>query len=396
MKKDVNKRFSSRLIHLGDRFHESVSRSKSIPIAMTSVYSFDDVESLDRVYEGEAGGYIYTRNGNPVHDALSEIMSGIEEGEAALAYSSGMGAIALSILSHVSSGDHIIAAGVLYGGSFRFIGSELARFGVSVTFADVVGGDILTCFRPNTRIVYVETISNPTMEVVDLAAIAAAAHANGAILIVDNSFATPIICQPLLLGADIVVYSATKYIGGHSDVTAGIVVGGKETIDRVYASGLLFGPTLSPFDGWLLVRSLRTLELRIRQHSENALKLAEYFEAHPAVPAVYYPGLPSSPTHKVARRIFNNDLYGGMLSIDLGEDERQAYALLRNLDTIKFVPSLAGVSTSTSYPAKTSHRSLSDDELRRANISKGLIRISTGLEDIADITSEFDTALSKL
>ncbi|MDR1356960.1 MAG: PLP-dependent aspartate aminotransferase family protein [Tannerellaceae bacterium] len=392
----MNKRFSSRLIHLGDKLHESVSRSKSIPIAMTSVYSFDDVESLDRVYEGEAEGYIYTRNGNPVHDALSEIMCGIEEGDAALVYSSGMGAIALSILAHVRAGDHIIAANVLYGGSFQFIRSELARFDVSVTFTDVVNGDISSDFRPNTRIVYVETISNPTMEVVDLAAIASSAHAHGAILIVDNSFATPVICQPLLLGADIVVYSATKYIGGHSDVTAGVVVADKETIGRVYASGLLFGPTLSPFDGWLLVRSLRTLELRIRQHSLNALALAEYFEAHPSVDAVYYPGLPSSPTHATAQRIFNNDLYGGMLSIDLAGGEPQAYALLRTLETIKFVPSLAGVSTSTSYPAKTSHRSLSDEELRKANISKGLIRISTGLEDIGDVIAEFDAALSKI
>ncbi|MDR1938585.1 MAG: PLP-dependent aspartate aminotransferase family protein [Tannerellaceae bacterium] len=392
----MDKRFSSRLIHLGDRFGESVSRSKSIPIAMTSVFAFDDVESLDRVYEGEAQGYIYTRNGNPVHDALAEIMSGIEEGEAALAYASGMGAISLSILAHVKAGDHIIAANVLYGGSFQFIKSELARFDVSVTFVDPVNEDLAPHFKPNTRLVYVETISNPTMEAIDLEALAKTAHAAGAKLIVDNSFATPVICQPLLLGADVVVYSATKYIGGHSDVTAGIVVSDRETIGRIYASGLLFGPTLSPFDGWLLIRSLRTLELRIQKHSQNALALAEYFETHPAVSAVYYPGLASSPTHPVAERLFNNHLYGGMLSIDLEGGERQAYALLRHLETIKFVPSLAGVSTSTSYPAKTSHRSLNDEELEKARISKGLIRVSVGLEDIADIIGEFDATLAKI
>jgi methionine-gamma-lyase len=390
----MDKQFSSRLIHLGDRLGDSVSRSKSIPITMTSVFSFDDVESLDRVYEGEAKGYIYTRNGNPVHDALAEIMCGIEEGGAALAYSSGMAAISLSILAQVKAGDHIIAASVLYGGSFQFIRSELARFGISATFVDPVNEDITPYFQPNTRIVYVETISNPIMEVIDLEALAGVAHRHGAKLIVDNSFATPVICRPLLLGADVVVYSATKYIGGHSDVTAGIVVSDRETIGRIYASGLLFGPTLSPFDGWLLVRSLRTLELRIRQHAQNALALAEYFEKHPAVRAVYYPGLPSSPTHAVARRLFSNNLYGGMLSIDLEGGERQACALLRNLETFKFVPSLAGVSTSTSYPARTSHRSLSDEELAKARISKSLIRISTGLEDIADITGEFDAALA--
>jgi methionine-gamma-lyase len=354
------------------------------------------VESLDQVYAGDAKGYIYTRNGNPVHDALTEIMSDIEEGEAALAYSSGMGAISLSILAHLKAGDHIIAASVLYGGSFQFIKTELARFDISVSFVDPVTEDLTPFFRPNTKIVYVETIANPTMEAIDLPALAATAHAFGAKLIVDNSFATPVICQPLLLGADVVVYSATKYIGGHSDVTAGIVVADKETIGRIYASGLLFGPTLSPFDGWLLIRSLRTLELRVRQHSQNALQLAQYFEAHPAISAVYYPGLPSSPTHQTARRIFNNDLYGGMLSIDLKGGEPQAYALLRLLETIKFVPSLAGVSTSTSYPAKTSHRSLNDEELRKAHISKGLIRISTGLEHIDDIIDEFDRTLAKI
>lgn len=389
----MDKQFSSRLVHLGDRAGESVSQSKSIPIAMTSVFSFDDVESLDQVYEGKAKGYIYTRNGNPVHDALTEIMSGVEEGEAALAYASGMGAISLSLLAHLKAGDHIIAANVLYGGSFQFIRSELARFDISVSFVDPASEDLSPYFRPNTRIVYVETISNPTMEVVDLEVLAKAAHSHGAKLIVDNSFATPVVCQPLLLGADVVVYSATKYIGGHSDVTAGLVVSDRETIERIYASGLLFGPTLSPFDGWLLVRSLRTLELRIRQHSQNALALAGYFETHPAVGAVYYPGLPSSPTHAVAQRQFNNRLYGGMLSIDLAGGESQAYALLRNLKTFKFVPSLAGVSTSTSYPARTSHRSLSDEELAQARISKGLIRVSTGLEDIADIIEEFDSAL---
>jgi len=392
----MEKHFSSRLIHKGERMGESVSRSKSIPITMTSVFSFDDVESLDSVYEGEAKGYIYTRNGNPVHDALAEIMCSIEEGEAALAYSSGMGAISLSLLSQLKAGDHVIASGVLYGGSFQFIKTELARFDISVSFVDPVLEDIAPYFRPQTKVVYVETISNPTMEAIDLPKLAEVAHAHGAKLIVDNSFATPVVCQPLLWGADVVVYSATKYIGGHSDVTAGIVVSDKETIAQIYACGLLFGPTMSPFDGWLLIRSLRTLELRMVKHSENALRLAAWFEQHPAISAVYYPGLPSSPTHEVARKILNSNMYGGMLSIDLAEGEAAAYALLRQLETIKFVPSLAGVSTTTSYPAKTSHRSLNDEELRKARISKGLIRISTGLENIDDVIDEFDRALSQL
>lgn len=393
---DEVKKFGSKLIHSGEKFHESVSRSKSIPIVMTSVFSFDDVESLDAVYEGESEGYIYTRNGNPVHDALSEIMANIEEGEKAVAYSSGMAAISLSILSQVQAGDHIIAANVLYGGSYQFIKTELTRFGIEVSFIDVVNDDISQYFKTNTKLVYVETISNPTMEVVDLKKLAEISHKYSAKLIVDNTFATPLICQPLLLGADIVVYSATKYLCGHSDVTAGIVVSNKENIDKVYSIGLLYGPTLSPFDAWLLVRSLRTLELRVKQHSENAVRLAEYLEKHPRISHVYYPGLVSSTTHSIAQNNFQNGLFGGMLSIELTGGEKAAYSLLRNLQTIKFVPSLAGVSTSTSYPAKTSHRSFADEELKKANISKGLIRISVGLENIDDIISEFSETLEKV
>lgn len=392
----MNKSFASKLIHLGENNPESVSRTKSLPISMTSVFVFDDVETLDQIYDREAKGYIYTRNGNPVHDALAEIMFNIEEGEDALVYSSGMAAITMSIISQVKAGDHIIAANVLYGGSFQFIKTELARFNVDVTFVDPINEDITPYFKPNTKVVYVETISNPLMEVIDLARIAEITHRYGAKLIVDNTFATPVICQPLLLGVDIVAYSATKYLCGHSDVTAGIVVANKENIKQIYPVGLLYGPTMSPFDAWLVVRSLRTLELRIIQHSNNALKLATYLEGNSKISKVYYPGLPSSPTHDVAKRIFNNNLFGGMLSIDLAAGERGAYELIRNLESIKFVPSLAGVSTSTSYPAKTSHRSLNEEELKKANISKGLIRISAGLENVDDVIAEFEKALDKI
>ncbi|NWJ52580.1 MAG: PLP-dependent transferase [Bacteroidetes bacterium] len=392
----MNKSFASRLIHLGEKNPESVSNTKSLPISMSSVFVFDDVETLDRVYDGEAKGYIYTRNGNPVHDALAEIMFNIEEGEDALVYSSGMAAITLSIISQVKTGDHIIAANVLYGGSFQFIKTELARFNIEVSFVDPINEDINPYFKPNTKVVYLETISNPLMEVVNLAKIAEISHQHGAKLIVDNTFATPVICQPLLLGADIVAYSATKYLCGHSDVTAGIIVANKETIKQIYPTGLLYGPTMSPFDAWLVVRSLRTLELRIIQHSNNALKLAQYLESNQKISNVYYPGLPSSPTSDVAKRMFNNNLFGGMLSIDLIGGEKAAYDLIRNLESIKFVPSLAGVSTSVSYPAKTSHRSLNEEELRKANISKGLIRISTGLENVDDIIAEFSKALEKI
>ncbi len=386
----------TKLTHLGEQGPASVSRSKSLPITMSSVFVFDDVETLDHVYSGEAQGYVYSRNGNPVHDALKEIMFNIDGGEAAGVYASGMAAITLSILAHVQAGDHIIADNVLYGGTFSFFKNELKRFNVDVTFVDTINDAIEKYFKPNTRVVYVETISNPMMEVVDLEAIAEVTHRHGAKLIVDNTFATSLVCKPLELGADVVAYSATKYICGHSDVTGGIVVSNKESMDKIEGIGALYGPMMSPFDAWLLVRSLRTLELRVRQHSENAQRLARHLEGHPKIAKVYYPGLESSPTHEVGKRLFKDNMFGGMMSFDLVGGEKAAYELIRELESIKLVPSLAGVGTSLSYPAKTSHRALNDEELKRAGISKGTLRISTGLENIEDIIIEFDKALTKL
>ncbi|GKU26324.1 trans-sulfuration enzyme family protein [Clostridium folliculivorans] len=388
--------FSTRLTHLGEKSPKSVSRSKTIPISMTSVFVFDDVETLDKVYDNEEEGYVYSRNGNPGHDALEEIIAGIDEAEDAQVFSSGMGAIAMSIVANVKAGDHIIAASVLYGGSYTFLKQELAKFNVEVTFVDVVNESIEQYFKSNTKVVYVETISNPLMEVIDIKDISELTHKHNAKLIVDNTFATGVICQPLKLGADIVVYSATKYICGHSDVTGGIVVADRDNVNKIRNTGALYGPMMSPFDAWLLIRSLRTLELRLKKHSENALKLAEYLEKHEKIKTVYYPGLKSSSYYEVAKELFNGDEFGGMLSIDVLDGERGAYELIRNLESIKFVPSLAGVTTSVSYPVKTSHRALTDQELKKANISKGLIRVSVGLEDIDDIISEFDKALAKI
>lgn len=392
----MKKSFATTLTHLGEKNPISVSTPKSIPIAMSSVFVFDDVETLDEVYEGQSKGYVYSRNGNPVHDALKEIIASIDEGEDVQVFSSGMAAITMSIVSQIKSGDHIIVSNVLYGGTYQFFKTELSKFNVEVTFIDAVNDDIEKYFKSNTKLVYIETISNPLMEVIDIKSISNKTHSHNAKLIVDNTFATAIVCQPLKLGADVVVYSATKYLNGHSDVTGGVVVSDKDTINKVKSTGALYGPMMSPFDAWLLIRSLRTLELRIIKHSNNALKLTEFLERHPKIESVYYPGLKSSPYFEISNKIFNNNLYGGMFSIDLKNGEKGAYELIRELETIKFVPSLAGVTTSVSYPVKTSHRALSDEELKQSNISKGLIRVSTGLENIDDLISEFDRALNKI
>jgi len=392
----MSKKFMTKLTHKGEKVPSSISYPKVPPIYLSSVFCFDSVEELDSVYEKDASGYVYSRISNPTHNCTEEILAALDEGDDARVYSSGMAAITMSILAFVKAGDHIISSNVLYGGTWEFLNSELKKFNVEVSFVDFNRDDIEKYFKPTTKVVYVETISNPLMEVIDIRKIAEAAHSHNAVLIVDNTFATPVICQPLKLGADVVVCSVTKYMAGHSDILGGAVVADKEKIEKIGRIGQIYGPTMSPFDSWLLIRSLRTLELRVVRHSENALKLAEYLENHKKVKRVYYPGLTSSPFKKIADEIFNNKLYGGMLSIDLDGGEKAACDLIRNMKSIKLVPSLAGVSTTLSYPAKTSHRSMSREEREKVGISDGLLRISVGLENIEDIIEEFDTALQRI
>jgi methionine-gamma-lyase len=331
-------KLSTNLTHLGEKGKESVSSSKSPSITMSSAFVFDDVESLDKVYEKEAEGFIYSRNGNPNHEYLKEIMTSAESGEYSCVFSSGMAAITLSILSVVSSGDHIIASNVLYGGTFTFLKEELKRFNIEVSFTDITKD----------------------------------------------------------FNADIVINSATKYICGHSDVTGGIVTSNKIFGEKIEGLGVLYGPMMSPSDAWLLTRSLRTLDLRVKEHSRNALELSRYLSTEEKVLNVYYPGLESSESYNLASKIFENAIYGGMLSFDLKGGEKSAYELIRNLKKVKLVPSLAGVTTTLSYPAKTSHRGLNEEELKKANISKGLLRLSAGLDDVEDIIKDFELAFSKL
>lgn len=391
----------TRLTHAGDakfakKVANSVSVPKVMPIYMSSVFSFDDVPSLDAVYEGTVRGYVYSRMSNPGTDAVEEILASAEQSEGALVFSSGMAAIITTIISQVQSGDHIISSPVLYGGVYDYFKNELPRFNVEVTFVDFDKEDIEKYIKPNTKVIYTEIISNPLMEVGDIPAIANIAHAHGCKLIIDNTFATPAVAQPLKMGADIVVYSATKYMGGHSDIIGGAVMSNKENIEHIRRFLALYGCIMSPFDAWLLSRSMRTLELRMKQHCQNALKVAEYFSTHPKIEKVYYPGLDSSPYKSRVDKLFIEGRAGGMLSADIVNGEKGASTFIKECESIKFVPSLAGVTTTISYPAKTSHRAYSPEELKKVGISMGQLRFSIGLEDIDDIIEEFDKALKKV
>ena len=391
----------TRLTHAGEnstakRIAQSVSVPKVGPIYMSSVFSFDDGPSLDAVYDGTRQGYVYSRMANPGYDCLHEVLAQAEGSDGAISFASGMAAIITSILANVSAGDHILSSPVLYGGVYDYLKNELPRFGVSVDFADFINDDPEKHIRPNTKIVYTETITNPLMEVPDLERAGTAARKSGAKLIVDNTFATPAICRPMEFGADIVVYSATKYLGGHSDIISGALMAGTSEIERLRKFATLYGAVPSPFDAWLLTRSLRTLGLRIQRHSENAQRLAEYFERHPKVERVHYPGLASSPHHAAARKQFDHGWCGGMLSADIAGGEGGASRFIAACEQIKFVPSLAGVTTSISYPAKTSHRIYSPDELAKCGISAGQLRFSAGLEEIDDVLAEFDRAFESV
>lgn len=397
----MGKNLQTSLLHTGDgQFYKRANKSSSVPevlpVYRTSVFAFDDVPSVDRIYEGEDDGYIYSRIKHPNTEAVSEIIAAADETEAALVFSSGMAAITLSILSVVKQGDHIISSPVLYGGVHDFLENELARFGVSVTFVDFIHENIADFIRPETKLIYTESISNPLMEVPDMAAAAKVAHEHGLLFFVDNTFATPVVVKPALLGADVVLYSATKYLGGHSDIVAGAAAGRQEIIDKIHKTLTLYGAVLGAEDSWLLARSLRTLSLRVTAHSRNALQVAAFLEKHPKIEKVFYPGLESSPSHKRAKAQFAPGLFGGMLSFNLRGGEQEAATVIRELSTIKYVPSLAGTATTLSYAAKTSHRSYSPADLAAVGITLGQLRLSVGLEQVEDIISELNDTLAKI
>ena len=398
---DREKQLSTRLNHTGDgqdykKYQTYRSVPEVLPVYRTSVFAFDDVPSVDAIYDGDADGYIYTRIRHPNTDAVGELLAAADGGEDALVFSSGMSAIIVSILTVVSAGDHIVSSPVLYGGVHDFLQNELNRFGVEVTFADFLHGNIEEAIRPNTKLLCTETICNPLLEVPDLKKIAVIAKRHNLLFFVDNTFATSVVAKPLAFGADLTLYSATKYLGGHSDLVAGAAVGNGELIARIRKKLVLYGAILSADDAWLLARSLRTLELRVRRHSENALKAATFLEKHPKVEKVFYPGLPSSPDHERASAQFTPGLYGGMLSVNLRGGEKEASTVIASLPTIKYVPSLAGTATTVSYAAKTSHRFYSPEELAAVGITFGQLRFSIGLEDADDIIAEISGALDRI
>jgi cystathionine beta-lyase/cystathionine gamma-synthase len=370
------------------------SRPVSVPIYQTSTFAFADPEACAAALNDPDAGFAYSRYRNPTTGALEDAVADLEGGVAAIAASSGMGAINAVLLALLRPGDHVIAQRCLYGGTYSVFTSLASRYGIGVSY--ITGRDpeeLAAAVRPESRLLFLETIANPTVAVGDLPALLAAGRAAGLTCVVDNTFATPVLCRPIEHGADIVVHSATKYLGGHDDVTLGLVVFADREMHRaLWKSSVDLGVAADPFAAWLTVRGLKTLVLRMARHCANAAFLAERLAAHPAVAAVHWPGLASHPDHTVARRLLSG--YGGMVAFDVTGGREAGLRFITALRLAAMGPSLGGVETLVLHPASTSHRQLDATGLSAAGIGEGSIRVSVGLEHPEDLWADFQQALA--
>ncbi|HEV2405122.1 MAG TPA: aminotransferase class I/II-fold pyridoxal phosphate-dependent enzyme [Ktedonobacterales bacterium] len=381
----------TRLIHAARAANETTAVSP--PIYQTSTYLLRTPEEGASLAEETAPAAFYTRYGSPNTKQVEALLAALEGSEAALAVGSGMAAISTAILANVRAGDHVIAQQTHYTGALSLLTDVLPRYGVEVTQVDRRDTPAFArAVRPNTKIIYTESPTNPTMDVTDLRTAAQVAHEAGALAITDNTFASSYNQRPLELGYDMVVHSATKYLNGHADVTAGAIMGSRTLLDRAWEYTRVHGPVLHPMEAWLLRRGLQTYGLRMAAHNENALAVARFLEGHPAVERVYYPGLESHPQHELARRQMPGG-FGGMLSFEMKGGYAAAYNVIRATEVCLLAVSLGGVESLITHPASMIHTHQSDAERATAGISRSLIRLSVGLEDVEDIIADLELAL---
>lgn len=388
--------FGTKAIHGGhpkDHF-----RALTTPIYQTATYTFESAQQAASVFAREEPGYIYGRSGNPNNTEIEERIALLEGAEAGLAVASGMGAISSVLWTVLNAGEHIVAAKTLYGCTFSLLNHNITRFGVEVTFVDTTNlQEVKNAIKPNTKVVYLETPANPNLLITDIKAIAEIAHkVPGCLVIVDNTFCTPYIQRPLELGADVVVHSATKYLNGHGDVIAGMILGNNDLITQIRGIGLkdMTGAVLSPHDAFLIARGLKTLEIRMDKHCSNAMKVAEFLERHPSVAKVNYPGLKSFGQHDLAKKQMR--LPGAMISFDLKGGLEAGRFLMNNLDLCCLAVSLGDAETLIEHPASMTHATYSPEERANSGISEGLVRLSVGLEAAEDIINDLKQALDKL
>jgi methionine-gamma-lyase len=375
------KGYSTTCVHAGET--KEATGSLVTPIYQTSTFHYPEWQEK----------YVYTRLSNPTLEAAENKLAAIERGERCLVFSSGMGAIAATLFSSLRKGDHLISIPDLYGGTRVLLATELPRHGIDVSFVDCEDLSLLEdALRSDTKAIFIETPTNPLLRILDVKTIARIAHESSALLIVDNTFATPINQRPLELGADVVVHSASKYLNGHSDVVAGFAISSEDIASEIEERRKLFGGSADPFAGFLIERGMKTLDLRMRVHNKNGMAIAEFLEGLKHVRKVYYPGLESFKQHKFAKS--QMDGFGGMVSFEVGRTAEDARRVSREFRLIKIASSLGGVESLASLPLETSHKYISAEERTESGIADNLIRLSTGIEDSEDIIEDLKQAIS--
>ncbi len=374
--------FATDAIHVGQEPDPSTG-AIIVPIYQTSTYVQEEL--------GKNKGYEYARSGNPTRTALERNLARLEGGSHALAFASGMAAIN-AVMTLLKTGDHVICSHAVYGGVYRLFTRVLVNFGLEVSWVNTTCVEnVEKAVKKNTRLLYVETPTNPTMEISDLAEMSRIARARNLSLVVDNTFMSPYLQRPLEYGADMIVHSTTKFLNGHSDSIGGaVILRRQEDRDRLYLIQKSAGAILGPMDCWLVLRGVKTLAVRMEQHNKNSQAIAEYLEKHPKVKRVYYPGLPSHPQHALAKRQMKG--FGAMLSFELGSLEA-AQRMLRQVKVCSLGESLGGVETLISHPATMTHASVPPEERAKIGITEGLVRISVGIEDVEDLIADLDRAL---
>jgi methionine-gamma-lyase len=388
------KGFSTKAVHAGDKRGSSTGAVVE-PIYETSVFAFSSTEQLVDVMGEKAEGYVYTRYGNPTTRSVENKMAELEQSEDAAVFSSGMAAIATTFFTLVSSGDHVVSTRDLYGGTLEFFNKVLPKFGVETTLVDALDlNEIRSATRSNTKVIYAETPTNPTLKVTDLSAVAKIGKEKRAMVVVDSTFASPYNTRPMELGVDVVVHSATKYLCGHNDVTAGVVCGSKKFVQELKRTRKSLGGTLDPLAAWLLLRGLKTLGLRMERHNSNGMKVATYLEGHPKVKTVHYPGLESHLQHAIAKWQMTG--FGGVVSFEIDADFETTVRFVENLKLCALAPSLGGTETLVTQPVTASHYFVSVEDRKKAGITDQLIRLSLGIEDPEDIIADLEQAFNKI
>ncbi len=395
MDEDRRPGFATRAIH-GARTPPIDQDTPSVPIFQTSTFRFETAEEYAETIAFRRPGYTYTRGyGNPTLLAFETLMADLEDTEAAFSFASGMAAIHTVVTTAAAAGDRVVASAELYGGSYSLFRTVVPRYGIEVTFVDPHDVEAVAAALPGASLFYCETIANPNVTVADLAALGSACADAGVPAAVDNTFASPFLCNPGRLGFSFVLHSATKYIGGHNDLIGGVVCCSTEDVARLRSTVIETGGTMAPLEAWLCLRGLATLELRMRRHSESAAAVAAFLEQHPKVERAYYPGLASHPQHAVARELLPRGA-GGMMAFEVEGGVEAGQRFCDALQLAWVASSLGGAHTLVGHAASTTHRQLDADARRAARIADGLIRVSVGLEDPGDIVEDFERALDKV